>query len=83
MNSRKYNVLTSLMLTIIVSLGLAACSSQPKLPYLTDDAVIVAFGDSLTFGNDAKPSQSYPSILEQMIGRRVVNAGVPGEITSE
>ncbi len=83
MNSRKHNALTSLLLTIIVGVGLAACSSQPKLPPLANDAVIVAFGDSLTFGTGAEPSQSYPAVLEKMIGRRVINTGVPGEVTGD
>lgn len=81
MNSRKHNALVSLLLTIIVGVGLAACSSPAKLPHLADDAVIVTFGDSLTFGNGVEPAQSYPAVLEKMIGRRVVNAGVPGEVT--
>ncbi|OGP67935.1 MAG: arylesterase [Deltaproteobacteria bacterium RBG_16_44_11] len=83
MNSRKHNALTSLLLTIIIGAGLAACSSPAKLPRLANDAVIVAFGDSLTFGTGAEPMQSYPAVLEQMIGWRVVNAGVPGEVTGE
>ena len=81
MNSRKHNALITLLLTIFIGFGLAACATQPKLPRLAADAVIVAFGDSLTFGTGVEPAQSYPAVLEKMIGRRVVNTGVPGEVT--
>jgi acyl-CoA thioesterase I len=83
MNARKYNALISLLLAIIVCYSLAACSPQPKLPSLANDAVILAFGDSLTFGTGAEPAESYPAVLEKMIGRRVINSGIPGEVTGE
>ncbi len=71
-------------LMIALAMMLAACGEKAlSLPKLAATDVVVAFGDSLTYGTGADESESYPTVLGQLIGRTVVRAGVPGEVTAQ
>lgn len=58
---------------------LSGCSSTQE----SQNAMILAFGDSLTFGTGAPPQHAYPARLAQALNTEVINAGIPGETSAE
>ena len=62
---------------------LISCSDTAKLQPLDPNATILAFGDSLTYGTGSSRNNAYPAVLQQLTGRNIINAGIPGEISSK
>jgi len=71
------------MIGFILFFCISCNKSEPMLNKLPEDALILAFGDSLTYGTGATKDHDYPYILSELTGREVINAGMPGEISSE
>lgn len=70
------------LLVFFFTMASTGCDSGPHIAPLGQDAVVLAFGDSLTYGTGAAAGQSYPEVLAELLGRPVVKAGVPGEVTA-
>jgi len=58
-------------------------SKETDIQTLNSQESILAFGDSLTYGYNAKPSESYPTVLAKLSAHRVINAGINGETSAE
>jgi acyl-CoA thioesterase-1 len=76
--ARLHRIWALLAALVLVASG---CSQQAKLAPLPADAMLLAFGDSLTYGTGANDEESYPAQLARLTGRRVVREGVPGEVS--
>ncbi|TNF92255.1 MAG: arylesterase [Gammaproteobacteria bacterium] len=74
----------SIIFSILVGLSVISCGGNSyEIEYIPSDGVILAFGDSLTHGSGVNKSNSYPSQLQILTERKVINAGIPGELSAD
>ena len=73
-----------ILIAIAITLMLFTFSKKEyPIQALKPQDTILAFGDSLTYGYNAKISESYPNILALLSAHKVINAGINGETSSE
>ncbi|MFT5659735.1 MAG: acyl-CoA thioesterase-1 [Sulfurimonas sp.] len=78
-------IFTAILLFIVISLLIITKENKENShePMLKETSVILAFGDSLTYGFGASHEFSYPKQIQMKTGVKVINAGINGELTSE
>lgn len=70
-------------LFLLCPVFVAGCGRKaPRLDEVPAGATVLALGDSITYGTGSTPEASYPSVLARLSGWKVVNAGVPGDVSS-
>ena len=76
-------------IAIVLFLGVAflitmkETKSNSDVVILKETSVILAFGDSLTYGFGVNQASSYPAQIENKTGLKIINAGINGELSSE
>lgn len=77
-----------LLLTVVITAagGLLACGGQSPSSLRNwpgRDGPIVVLGDSLVAGTGAAKGEDFPSVMEALMGREVLNLGVPGATSGD
>lgn len=72
-----------IVLIIWLLVSVTSCGKEHKFVPLPTTSNIVILGDSLTYGTGAGKGEDYASILASDTGWNVINAGVPGNTTSD
>jgi acyl-CoA thioesterase-1 len=70
-------------LCLAALLSVAGCAEESRHTRLGPGAVVLAFGDSVTYGTGAGRGEDYPSRLALSTGWTVINAGIPGDTAGQ
>ena len=73
-------VVATSLLAAIAGCGRKKSASAQLVPA---GSTVLALGDSLTYGTGASPETAYPTVLAELSGWNVVNAGVSGNTSAQ
>lgn len=79
----RYAAAVLAIILLLAGIKLFISSHRDERIPVHHDQVILAFGDSLTYGYGANEGESYPAVLQRLLHHRVINDGVPGELSSQ
>ena len=79
----KNKIMNKYLFFLSIILTISGCGEKTSLSPLSNDSVILAFGDSLTYGYNIARNESYPAKLSTLTGLEVINAGVSGEVSNQ
>lgn len=68
--------------TLVPLLLVGACGGEPRNSALPAGSVVLAIGDSVTFGTGAAPGEDYPAQLASITGWDIRNSGIPGDTSA-
>jgi acyl-CoA thioesterase I len=69
---------------VLISFLVALWLNRPQIANRgSQGETIICFGDSITAGSGANQGNDYPSLLSQILGIPVINAGVGGDTTRD
>jgi acyl-CoA thioesterase-1 len=72
----------ALVLLAGLTLMIGACGKAASLGALPAGTVVLAIGDSVTYGTGAAPGEDYPTRLARITGWTIHNHGIPGDTSA-
>lgn len=72
-----------LILILSLLIAFTSCGDKHKYVPLPPTPRVVILGDSLTYGTGASDGEDYASLLASETGWNIINAGVPGNTSSD
>jgi acyl-CoA hydrolase len=76
-------MLKRFILILCIAVAATACNRDFRQTPLPTTSNVVILGDSLTYGTGADSGEDYASILAGTTGWHVINAGIPGNTSSD